>query len=98
MTLRIDWVTIDCADPYRLADFWVSALGYERDGDPGDDVVGLLPRDGSKRRVLLLKVPDAKKGKNRLRLDLRPDDQAAEVARLRSCRRPYPSVDRSGRP
>jgi hypothetical protein len=27
-------------------------------------------------------MPDAKAGKNRIHLDLRPDDQAAELARL----------------
>ena len=31
---------------------------------------------------MFLRVPDAKAGKNRLHLDLRPADQAAEVARL----------------
>ena len=34
--------------------------------------------------LLFIKVPEAKAGKNRLHLDLRPDDQAAEVARLES--------------
>jgi hypothetical protein len=32
--------------------------------------------------LLFIRVPEAKAGKNRLHLDLRPDDQAAEVARL----------------
>jgi hypothetical protein len=32
----------------------------------------------------MLDVPDLKVGKNRLHLDLRPGDQAAEVARLES--------------
>ena len=32
--------------------------------------------------LLFVKVPDGKRGKNRLHLDLRPGDQAAEVARL----------------
>jgi hypothetical protein len=32
--------------------------------------------------LLFLRVPEEKAGKNRLHLDLRPGDQAAEVARL----------------
>jgi len=32
--------------------------------------------------LLLLRVPDDRLVKNRLHLDLRPDDRAAEVARL----------------
>ena len=32
--------------------------------------------------LLFLRVPEAKAGKNRLHLDLRPEDQDAEVARL----------------
>jgi predicted enzyme related to lactoylglutathione lyase len=34
--------------------------------------------------LLFLRVPDAKSGKNRLHIDLRPDDHDAEVARLMS--------------
>lgn len=32
--------------------------------------------------ILFLKVPETKTVKNRIHLDLRPDDQAAEVQRL----------------
>jgi hypothetical protein len=38
--------------------------------------------DGASPDLLFLRVPEAKAGKNRLHLDLRPDDQDAEVARL----------------
>jgi hypothetical protein len=34
------------------------------------------------RRLLFIKVPDAKVAKNRFHLDLRPGDRDAEVARL----------------
>jgi hypothetical protein len=40
------------------------------------------PEDGVAPDLLFLKVPEGKTVKNRLHLDLRPDDQAAEVARL----------------
>jgi Glyoxalase-like domain len=42
----------------------------------------LLPKDGSRRRILLIRAPDEKLNKNRIHFDLRPDDQAAEVERL----------------
>jgi hypothetical protein len=38
--------------------------------------------DGISPDLLFLRVPEGKTTKNRLHLDLRPDDQAAEVARL----------------
>ena len=40
------------------------------------------PEDGVAPDLLFLRVPEAKSGKNRLHIDLRPKDQAAEVARL----------------
>lgn len=38
--------------------------------------------DGVVPDLLFLRVPEGRAGKNRLHLDLRPVDQAAEVARL----------------
>jgi predicted enzyme related to lactoylglutathione lyase len=84
MGLRIDWIAIDCENPSELARFWREALDYNVAEDDDPDEVLLVPKDGSRRRLLLLKVPDDKIVKNRLHLDLRPDDQGAEVARLES--------------
>ena len=85
MTLRIQCLCIDTADPARLAAFWQSVLGWRQFGE-GNEVV-LEPPEGSKEDgvapdLLFLRVPEDKAGKNRLHLDLRPEDQAAEVARL----------------
>ena len=83
MTLRIYAVTIDCADPESLAAFWAEALGGKAVVDrPGEEAT-VEALDGGVD-LTLLKVPDGKTGKNRLHLDLRPDDQDAEVARLES--------------
>jgi predicted enzyme related to lactoylglutathione lyase len=83
MALNIGWVAIDCADPASLARFWAEALDYEVAYEDEDEV--LLGRKGSaSAKLILLKVPDNKTQKNRLHLDLRPDDQDAEVARLES--------------
>ncbi len=84
--LRIQCVCIDTADPARLAGFWEAALGWRRTYADTDEVVleppAGSPEDGVAPDLLFLRVPDAKAGKNRLHLDLRPVDQAAEVARL----------------
>ncbi|MGI8646260.1 MAG: VOC family protein [Nocardioides sp.] len=86
MTLRIQCVDIDAADPDRLASFWQVALGWRRTHDEPDEVALEPPAgsiyDGVVPDLLFLRVPDGKAGKNRLHLDLRPDDQDAEVARL----------------
>jgi catechol 2,3-dioxygenase-like lactoylglutathione lyase family enzyme len=86
MSLRWQCVCIDTTDPARLAPFWEAALGWRRTYDTADEVV-LEPPEGSPEEgvspdLLLLRVPEEKATKNRLHIDLRPDDQAAEVARL----------------
>lgn len=82
MGLRLDWVTFDAADPRGLAEFWAAALDYEILSKEGDTQILVAARDGSPRRMLFEPVGDEKRGKNRLHLDLRPDDQEAEVRRL----------------
>ena len=80
--LRLETITIDCDDHLAVARFWGAALGWEI-GETDDEGTVLRSRAGSAATELLfLKVPDRKTSKNRLHLDLRPDDQAAEVARL----------------
>jgi len=86
MAIRIQCLSIDAADPAGLATFWQSALGWRRTFEEDGQVV-LEPPEGSKEDgvapdLLFQRVPEEKAGKNRLHLDLRPEDQAAEVARL----------------
>ncbi len=88
MTLRWQCVVVDCADPEPVASFWQAALGWRRthvSADGGEIVLEPpegSPEDGVSPDLLLVRVPDPTPGKNRLHLDLRPTDQAAEVARL----------------
>jgi catechol 2,3-dioxygenase-like lactoylglutathione lyase family enzyme len=84
--LRIQALCIDTTEPARLASFWEAVLGWRRTYDSDDEVV-LEPPAGSREDgvvpdLLFLRVPEKKEAKNRLHLDLRPNDQAAEVARL----------------
>jgi catechol 2,3-dioxygenase-like lactoylglutathione lyase family enzyme len=81
MSLRIDSVAVDCRDSAALADFWGEVLGWRVTFEqPG--WVELRPDGGVSPGLDFLGVPEPKSGKNRLHLDLRPDDQAAEVARV----------------
>jgi Glyoxalase-like domain len=86
MDLRIQCLCIDTTDPARLARFWESALGWRRTYESEDEVAleppAGSPEDGVVPDLLFVRVPQEHAGKNRLHLDLRPLDQAAEVARL----------------
>jgi len=86
MTLRMQSVLIDAKDPARLAPFWEAALGWRRTYEVADEIVleppAGSPEDGVVPDLLIVFAPEDKTGKNRLHIDLRPDDQAAEVARL----------------
>lgn len=86
MSLRIQSVSFDARDPSPTAGFWEAALGWRRTYDEPDEVVLEPPagsiEDGVVADVLFLRVPEGKTVKNRLHLDLRPDDQQAEVSRL----------------
>ena len=84
--LLIQCYLLDSTDPHRVADFWQEALGWRRTHDTDDDVVleppAGSPQDGVAPDLLFQRVPEGKTVKNRWHLDLRPKDQAAEVARL----------------
>jgi hypothetical protein len=88
MTLRWQCVVLDCADPEPVATFWAAALGWRRtdvSADGGEIVLEPpqgSPEDGVSPDLLFIRVPNPTPGKNRLHLDLRPLDQAAEVERL----------------
>ena len=86
MTIRIECLSIDAHDPAAQAQWWSEALRWritEEDGDEGEYVIA--PPEGTDAglgEILFIQVPEDKAVKNRLHLDLRPDDQAAEVARF----------------
>ncbi|MFG3050048.1 VOC family protein [Kitasatospora sp. NPDC048239] len=83
MASLVRHVTIDCADAYQLAGFWVKALdGKLGEGDePGDPEV-LVESAGV--GLLFIVVPEGKSVKNRIHLDLQPQDRTRdeEVERL----------------
>jgi len=88
MGIRIQAVDVDSSDPGALARFWGAVLDWRITYEEADEVVleppAGSPEEGVAPDLLFLKVPDTKAVKNRLHLDLRPEDQDAEVARLES--------------
>lgn len=82
MTSSIFTVTFDCADPAPIAEFWAQVLGYSVDDEDPDEVAIDPPPDSAAPALLFIRVPEPKTVKNRVHLDLNPDDQEAEVRRL----------------
>ena len=88
VTLTIQCFNLDSPDPFRTASFWQQALGWRRTYETADEVVLEPPaasrQDGVAPDLIFLRVPEGKTLKNLWHPDLRPTDQAAEVARLES--------------
>lgn len=100
MTLRIQCLVIDCHDPEVVAGFWEAALGWRRTHDAAEQIALEPPagsvEDGVVPDLLFVRVPDPTAGKNRLHLDLRPQDQEREVQRLIELGARRASVGQSG--
>ncbi|WP_327676046.1 VOC family protein [Kitasatospora sp. NBC_00458] len=83
MASLVRHVTIDCADAYRLARFWAEVLdGKVSDDDHPGDPEALVETPGA--ALLFVRVPDGKSVKNRVHLDIQPQDRTRdeEVDRL----------------
>ena len=87
MTSRISHTSIDSHDAYAQSRWWAGVLGMHEDpedpNESGDEECLIISTDG-RTRVLFIEVPEAKHGKNRVHLDLRPTDltRDEEVVRL----------------
>ena len=79
-------VTFDCRDAGAVARFWEAVTGYPKEllHRPGNDHWVVSPPDGSLPRLVFVTVPEEKSIKNRMHLDLLPNDasQEDEIARL----------------
>ncbi|MDQ6709240.1 MAG: VOC family protein [Candidatus Dormibacteraeota bacterium] len=80
MPLRWSSIVIDCDDTEKVARFWSQALNLPLNGPEHGE--WWLEPGGNHPDLLFQKVPEAKSGKNRIHLDLRPEDQYVEVERL----------------
>jgi predicted enzyme related to lactoylglutathione lyase len=70
MALFLDCVTLDCADPQRLAAFWVAAF-HATTTEEKDDWVVVQLAEGGRPVVGFQRVPEPKTVKNRVHLDVR---------------------------
>jgi predicted enzyme related to lactoylglutathione lyase len=81
MPVRLYHLVIDAHDPGMLARFWAAVLDQDiLDEDEEGAIVGA--DDRSYPGLCFLRVPDTKTTKNRLHIDLDPDDRDTEVQRL----------------
>ncbi|WP_167828979.1 VOC family protein [Streptomyces sp. MZ04] len=83
MTSLVRHLTFDCSDAYRQGTFWAEALGGKlSDEDFPGDPESLVEAEGI--TLLFVTVPDAKTVKNRVHVDLQPQDRTRdeEVERL----------------
>lgn len=80
MSLSLEMITVDCADPPRLAEWWATAVGGSVVPLPGGDFV-LVAREGWPA-LGFQRVEEPTPGKNRVHLDLMAADLEADVQRL----------------
>jgi predicted enzyme related to lactoylglutathione lyase len=75
-------ITIDAADPLRLASFWTALLGTGIETELGDGQYVFLAGASGVPELCLQRVPEPKTSKNRVHLDLAVDDLQAVTARV----------------
>ena len=81
MSLEWEQLSVDARDPVALGRWWQQALGWVVVNDDPEEFE-IRPAPDRLPGLLFAPVPEGKTVKNRLHVDLRPDDQAAEVGRL----------------
>jgi predicted enzyme related to lactoylglutathione lyase len=100
MALSIGCLTIDARDCQALGGFWSQALGWTIVESTAAGVYLVPPeaagKDTAVPGLFLFPSPDAKVGKNRVHLDLRPDDQPAEIQRLEALGATRVDIGQSG--
>lgn len=74
-------LVVDAADPARLSRWWAEVLGY-RVMSEGVDEVKVGSGEPGAAVLYFVRTTRDKAGKNRLHIDLDPDDRDAEVERL----------------
>jgi predicted enzyme related to lactoylglutathione lyase len=83
VSLEWEQVVIDAGDPITLGRWWAGVLGWVVvDDAAATDEFEIRPSIEQLPGLLFARVAEGKEVKNRLHLDFRPDDQAAEVERF----------------
>jgi predicted enzyme related to lactoylglutathione lyase len=78
---RWENLVVNSQDPARLARWWAEALGYQITYEKPDEVEIRRTPD-ELPGLIFVPVPEPKRVKNRLHIDIRPADQEGEVERL----------------
>lgn len=81
MGVRFYSVVIDSRDHARLARWWADVLGWRLVYEDVNEAAVAQGED-SEPALVFVPVPEPKQVKNRLHIDLAPDDREAEVRRL----------------
>jgi len=78
MSVHIHNLTFDCADARALASFWQVITGWNLyyDDDPEVVLAPSFPHDDT--GMLFIPVPEGKTAKNRLHLDLSPEQETRD--------------------
>jgi len=80
---RLSGITIDCVDPVVLAEFWSALLDRPcSDEHAGPDWATVGSRLDAAPRLTFQRVPEPKRGKVRLHLDIQVDDVDAGRAQI----------------
>jgi Glyoxalase-like domain len=81
MATRFYQLVVDADNPSQLARWWAQVLGYDVLYETANEVIiGTAPDHYP--GICFVPVRDAKMTKNRLHIDLDPDDHDADVARV----------------
>jgi hypothetical protein len=78
---RLYAIVIDCRDVKAQAQFWSAVLQQPITYEADDEVV-VSAHEGAEPELIFGAVPEGKTVKNRLHIDLAPDDRDAEVERI----------------
>lgn len=81
MPNRWSSITVDCLDPPAVARFW-SELLERPPGESEPDWVYLGEPDDAQPRLVFQPVPEPKRGKTRIHLDVTVDDIEAGIAQV----------------
>ncbi|MFG2921300.1 VOC family protein [Streptomyces sp. NPDC048305] len=81
MALRFHQIVVDAHDPSFLARFWCAVLDWKVLYEDEDEIV-IGADETARPGICFLPVPEGKSAKNRLHIDLAPDDQAVEIERV----------------
>ncbi|MCA1823091.1 MAG: VOC family protein [Mycobacteriales bacterium] len=85
MSSRWHTTVVDCVDPQTLAKWWAQLFDVpvvDESANGEEEFVVAPIGEGVEPYLLFIRVPEPKTVKNRLHIDLNPDDRDAEVERL----------------